>query len=71
MLLKNKYFGSYIENYRYKTGVPYHVKIRAITFLWVGLIASMIIISKALVIGILVIVGISVTLHILLLRTKK
>lgn len=71
MLMKSKYFGSYIDNYKNKTGVPRHIKIRAIAFLWIGLIVSMFIVGKMFVIGILILVGIGVTWHILSLRTRK
>ncbi|MDR2873278.1 MAG: YbaN family protein [Methanobrevibacter sp.] len=70
-ILRNKYFGSYIENYRNKVGVPIKVKIRSVLFLWIALIISMIYLQKLLMILILLIVGIAVTLHIYFLRTKK
>lgn len=71
MLMKSKYFGSYIENYRYKTGVPLKVKRRAIIFLWIGLSISMSLIKTPLVISILIIVGICVTTHLSTLKTRK
>lgn len=71
LLMKSKYFGSYIENYRYKTGVPLKTKIRAIIFLWVGLTLSMIIIKTPLIIGILFVIGTCVTIHLSTLKTKK
>lgn len=71
MLIKNKYFGGYIENYRYNTGVPRKTKIRAILFLWIGLLISMMLIKKTLMIGILSFIGICVTIHLSTLKTRE
>lgn len=70
-LMKSKYFGSYIENYRYKTGVPSSAKIRAIVFLWTGLFISMLLIKKVMIIGILIIIGTLVTIHLSKLKTRE
>ena len=68
----NRYFGSYIENYKTKQGVPLDVKLKSILFLWIAMIASLIIFSHAsYLVILLLIVGIAVTAHILLLKTKK
>jgi len=71
MLMKSKYFGSYIDNYRYHTGVPRKNKIQAILFLWIGLTVSMIINKTPLMIGILLIIGIGVTIHLTTIKTKE
>lgn len=71
MLMKSKYFGSYIDNYRNKTGVPRHIKYRAIVFLWTGLIISMVIIKIPVVIPILIFIGIGVTIHLYGLKTRE
>jgi len=69
-LSNNRYFGSYIENYKTKRGVPLDVKFKSIVFLWVTLIVSAILFSSAWYIPlILIIAGIAVTLHITLLKT--
>ena len=70
MLLENKYFGSYISNYRNNTGVPAKAKKRAIIFLWIGLIISILITRKPLVAIILAIIGSCVTIHIRSLKEK-
>lgn len=70
-LMKSKYFGSYIENYRYKTGVPRKAKIRAIVFLWAGLFISMLLIKKVMIIGILILIGTLVTIHLSKLKTRE
>jgi uncharacterized membrane protein YbaN (DUF454 family) len=68
----NRYFGSYIENYKTKQGVPLDVKLKSILFLWIGIIASLIIFSHQIYLFILLlIIGAAVTAHILLLKTKK
>jgi uncharacterized membrane protein YbaN (DUF454 family) len=68
---ENKYFGSYIENYKNKTGVPLEVKIKSIVFLWLMLCISIIFTWKVLIAIILLIVGIAVTLHIYFLKTRN
>ncbi|ROR30605.1 hypothetical protein EDD66_102258 [Mobilisporobacter senegalensis] len=70
-LKQNKYFGSYITNYQDKSGIPLKIKIRAIFFLWISLIISGILIQKPVIIGILAIIGTGVTIHLLLIKTKK
>lgn len=69
-LLKSPYFGSYIENWRHKTGVPLAIKRRAVGFLWAVLLLSMVLVRRPLVIGILLLVGCAVSTHLLLLKTK-
>lgn len=70
-LEKNPYFGSYIENYRTNQGVPYRIKKRSIMILWLGLTISMAVTQNALVSGILVVIGIGVTMHLISLKTKE
>lgn len=67
----NRYFGSYIENYKTKKGVPNDVKLKSILFLWITLIASMFILRQNIMILVLTIVGLAVTVHIFLLKTMK
>lgn len=69
-LKKNKYFGSYITNYQDKSGIPHKIKIRAITFLWISLILSGVLIQKPFIIGILFLVGTGVTIHLVTIKTK-
>lgn len=69
--LKNsKYFGSYIENYQEKTGVPRKIKVRSILLLWAGLILSMILVGTPQVIVLLSVVGIGVSIHLITLKTR-
>lgn len=69
-LLRTRYFGEFIANYRNKTGVEKTVKVKAIAFLWITLIISALIFKTPLVLAILAIVGIAVTVHIALIKTR-
>lgn len=71
LLLKSKYFGSYIEHYKNKTGVPKEIKRRAILFLWIVLGASIIISGELIKVLILIAVGICVTIHINSLKSRN
>lgn len=66
---RNRYFGSYINNYKTKKGVPQDVKIKSLVFLWVMLIASMLIANQGYLYILLMVVGMGVSAHILLLKT--
>jgi hypothetical protein len=70
-ILKNRYFRSYIENYKANKGVPADVKIKSIIFLWITLIVSMVIFFKLYLVLLLAVVGVGVTTHIYLLKTKE
>ena len=67
---QNRYFGSYIENYRTQRGVPYDVKLKSVGFLWVTLMVSMLIFQRPILLIILPLVGLAVTAHILTLKTS-
>ena len=70
-LLKNRFLGPYIDNYYNKMGVTLAYKVRTFIFLWVGLISSMIIIVNTLWLYILLtIIGVSVSTHIFLIKTR-
>ncbi len=69
-LLSSKYLGVYIKNYIEKKGVPLKVKLTAITFVWAGMIISIIFATDILIIRIiLVIIAIGVTVHLSKLKT--
>lgn len=70
-LEKNKYFGPYIDNYKNKTGVPMKQKVWAICFMWVMMIISMLIIQKPVMYAALFVIGVLVTIHIAMLKTRK
>ena len=67
----NSFFGPYIENYKNKQGVKMPLKISSVVFVWIGLIISMAVIQTVWVYILLSIIGVAVTVHILMIRTKK
>jgi len=70
-LRRSRLFGPYIENYRTKQGISKWRKIAVLIFLWTGLIISAAIVRTPLIFIALGTVGIGVTIHILLIKTKK
>ncbi len=70
-LEQSKIFGSYLKHWRTHQGIPLRTKIRAIIFLWVGLILSMVLVQKTIVTIILATMGTIVTLHLTLIKTDK
>ena len=70
-LERNRIFGPYIENYRAGTGIDLRLKISSIVFVWVGLTISMFIVQTLWVTLLLIAVGIAVTIHLLMIKTKR
>ena len=70
-LQQSKFFGPYIDNYRTKQGIKKSLKITSIAMLWAGLIISMAMVRTMLIYIILSIVGVCVTIHLLMIKTKK
>jgi len=70
-LEQSKIFGSYLRHWRTHQGIPLKTKIRAILFLWGGLILSMIIVQETILTIVLTIIGLIVTLHLILIKTDK
>jgi uncharacterized protein len=71
-LINNKWFGSYIKNYRDKKGVTLKVKIFSISFLWITILYSAFFLSQNFYVRIvLLFIAIGVTIHILTIRTYK
>lgn len=71
IIRKSKFFGPYIENYREKTGVPRSVKAVSIFSLWLLLSFSAYFMNKPWSYILFSVIGIAVTVHILLIRTRK
>ncbi|HOG06116.1 MAG TPA: YbaN family protein, partial [Paludibacter sp.] len=70
-LLNNKWFGSYIKNYKLGLGIPLRIKIFSISFLWIAILTSVIFFVNNIYIRILLIViAIAVTTHISIVKTK-
>lgn len=71
-LLENKWFGHYIKNYREGNGIPRKAKVTAITMLWTTILSSVVfLIDNPYVKGILVIIAIAVTWHLLVIKTSQ
>lgn len=70
-LEQSKVFGSYLRHWRTQEGIPIKTKVRAITWLWIGLLSSAAIVRKPLVIIILGVIGVIVTLHLVLIKTQR
>lgn len=71
-LLNNKWFGSYIKNYRLGLGIPLRIKIFSISFLWITILSSAIFFIDNIYVKILLIgIAIAVTTHISMVKTKR
>lgn len=70
-LVNTRHFGEFIRHYNEGTGVPKATKIRAIASLWIALIISMFLIQLVWVRLLLMVVGMAVTTHIALIRTRQ
>lgn len=70
-LLNAKYFGEFIRNYQEGVGVRREVKRRAIFFLWLMLIVSACLVRIPYVCGILLLVGVGVTIHIATIKPRR
>lgn len=71
IIRKSKFFGSYIENYRNNTGVPVSVKMKSIFSMWLLLALSAYFMNKTWAYIVFPIIGTAVSIHILLLKTRK
>ena len=67
-LLNNKYLGRYISEYIKNRTVPRKIKYFAITFLWISLLVSILLIDLLYVGILLSVIGIAVSIHILSLK---
>jgi uncharacterized membrane protein YbaN (DUF454 family) len=71
-LLNNKWFGSYIKNYREGKGIPLKIKIMALSFLWSTILLSTIFFLDNIYVRIvLLLIALAVTIHISLIKTKN
>jgi uncharacterized membrane protein YbaN (DUF454 family) len=69
-LLNNKWFGSYIRNYREKKGITLRVKVVSILVLWFTILYSAIFVVENIYVRIgLLVIAIGVTIHLLTIRT--
>jgi uncharacterized membrane protein YbaN (DUF454 family) len=70
-LLNHKIFGIYIYSYINYHAIDLKAKITSLSLLWITLVISMVLIEKLLVTVILIIIGLSVTFHLLTLKTMS
>ncbi len=64
-LINNRWFGSYLKNYRDNKGIPKKVKIVSILILWIVILSTILFAIEATLIKIiLLIIAIGVTIHI-------
>jgi len=70
-LQSTRFFGPYIEHYRLKQGVAMRLKIISIIVVWLSLSISMFMLQATWAFILLPIVGVCVSIHIALIKTKK
>ena len=71
-LLSNRWFGSYIRDYKERKSIPLKVKIFTVSLLWITIILSTIFATNVTYIRIiLIVIALCVTIHILSLRTPR
>lgn len=72
-LLTNKLFGKYLDDYRSGRGIPRRVKFYILALLWgtIGYTALCVVDDKLWLQVLLFLIAAGVTLHIVLIRTKK
>ncbi|MEJ2243166.1 MAG: YbaN family protein [Candidatus Bathyarchaeota archaeon] len=71
-LLNNKYFGSYLRNYKEGKGVPMKTKLFAITVLWITIAFSAFVLVPIFAVQIiLLVVATAVTVHLVRLPTYR
>jgi uncharacterized membrane protein YbaN (DUF454 family) len=70
-LENNRFFGEYIRNWRYKSGISRKTRVRGLVCLWTALIISAIVFRHVHRWITLAVVGIAVTIHLLAIRKAK
>ncbi len=70
-LLNNRILGEYIYNYKTYHAVKRRTKIFAITFLWNTLSISFYLLDNLIIRLFLIVVGVSVTIHLLSMKTLE
>jgi uncharacterized membrane protein YbaN (DUF454 family) len=71
-LLKHKHFGKIIRDYNERRGVSLRIKIFAISFLWITILFSVVVVVEPIVLDFLLItIATFVTIHIFKLQTLR
>lgn len=69
-LLKTRYFGEYIQNYKSKVGISRKARVLGMLSLWGALLLSMLFSKNPYVVLLLAVVGVGVSIHLLTIRRK-
>lgn len=71
-MLTNRYFGSYLRNYRQGRGIPWRVKIATVSLLWIVIGFSAIVVTDNMIVRIvLLVVALGVSIHMLTIKAKR
>ncbi len=71
-LISNKFFGSYIRNYREKRGIPMRAKVVTISILWLTIAYSALFAVENIYVRLLLLaVAIGVTIHVAMIKTLR
>ena len=70
-ILNNRYFGSYIKSYIQGKGITLRVKVFTVALLWITIGISVWFTQELIIRVILLLIATGVTIHIVLVRTKK
>ena len=71
-ILNNRWFGSYIRNYKEGKGIPLKTKIFTLSLLWIAIGYSALLVLRIRIVQIiLLIVAIGVSIHLIMLPTLK
>jgi uncharacterized membrane protein YbaN (DUF454 family) len=70
-LLHNRWFGSYIKNYREGRGMPMRSKIITLATLWLTIGISIVLVALWWVKLLLLVIALGVTIHIVMLKTFR
>lgn len=71
-LNNHKILGAYLKNYQDKSGLTIKSKIFSITFLWIMILSSAFLFTEEFFIRLLLLaIAVAVTIHLLMVKTKK
>jgi len=70
-LILNRVFGSYIQNYREKKGIPLKAKIMSVSLLWISILSSIILLKNIYFTIILPVIALLVSIHLLRMKTFR
>lgn len=71
-LMHNRYFGSYIKNYKENQGTPVSAKIFSISLLWITILFSIYTAKTPWYVDIiLILIAVGVSIHLIMIKTLK